>query len=196
MFLQYSMSALLSRRVYSLHSERAGWRKLLCAVECLSCISFSVSHPYSGVLFVVSEHLCPVPVQQWEGAPFGRSTQRSGQNLPRRAALPAGHHGRRGRVFRKTFVWSPFHPFLPNFLLISYFLFLLTQWSAFSSLFPPLLSPLLNPTFFSPRIPFPSYVFFCSSLGFCQPWSQIPEMLGVEFQALLLVLILVWFEEW
>lgn len=73
---------------------------------------------------MVSEHLRPVPVQQWKGAPIGCSAQRSGQNLSRRAALPAGHHGRRGWVFRKTFVFIPISPLFftlsPNKLLFSF----------------------------------------------------------------------------
>lgn len=73
---------------------------VLCVVPWLSCIClpfFTVSF-----LFVVSEYLCPVPVQQWKGAPIRRPAQRSSQNLSGRAAVPAGNHGRRGRVFRKT----------------------------------------------------------------------------------------------
>lgn len=73
---------------------------------------------------MVSEHLRPVPVQQWKGAPIGRSAQRSGQNLPRRAALPAGHHGRRGWVFCKTCFYPHLTVFFftlsPNKLLFSF----------------------------------------------------------------------------
>ena len=49
-----------------------------------------------------AEHLHAVPAQPGEGATIRQPAPRLGRDLQGRAALPAGPHGRRGRVLRKS----------------------------------------------------------------------------------------------